>query len=79
MFVFGLGAGRDVILDMTDNRDTLHLDDAIWGGGRTVTQVISTYGKVVGGSVVLEFSAALAVTLQGFSSLTALNDDITLI
>lgn len=79
VFVFGLGAGRDLILDMADNRDTLHLDDAIWGGGRTVTQVISTYGKVVGGSVVLEFSAALAVTLQGFSSLTALNDDITLI
>ncbi|MFM7656359.1 MAG: S8 family serine peptidase, partial [Paracoccaceae bacterium] len=54
VFVFGLGAGRDLILDMADNRDTLHLDDAIWGGGRTVTQIISTYGKVVGGSVVLE-------------------------
>ena len=79
VFVFGRSFGVDRITDMTDNADTLHLDDAIWGGGLTVAQVLSNFGTVVAGSVVLEFAPALVITLQGFGNLTALRDDITII
>ena len=45
----------------------------------TVAQVLTSFGKVVGGSVVLEFAPSMTVTLQGFANLTALRDDITII
>jgi hypothetical protein len=45
----------------------------------TVTQVLSNFGKLVAGSVVLEFAPSLVITLQGFGNLTALRDDITII
>ena len=79
VFVFGRSFGVDRVTDMTDNADTLHLDDAIWGGGLSVAQVLSNFGTVVAGSVVLEFAPALVITLQGFGNLTALRDDITII
>jgi subtilisin-like proprotein convertase family protein len=79
VFVFNRGFGADRIADMIDNIDTLHLDDAIWGGGMTIAQVLSNFGKVVAGSVVLEFAPSMTITLQGFANLTALRDDITII
>lgn len=79
VFIFNRGFGVDRIIDWIDNQDTLHLDDAIWSGGMTVAQVLSSFGKVVGGSVVLEFAPSMTVTLQGFANLTALRDDITII
>jgi Ca2+-binding RTX toxin-like protein len=79
VFVFNRGFGADRIVDMIDNSDTLHLDDAIWGGGMTIAQVLSSFGKVVAGSVVLEFAPSMTITLQGFANLTALRDDITII
>lgn len=78
-FVFARNFGRDTIVGWVDNQDTLQLDDAIWGGGRTVAQILSTYGTVTGGSVVLTFSAAMTITLQGITSLSSLSDDITII
>jgi Ca2+-binding RTX toxin-like protein len=79
VFIFHRGFGADRIIDMTDNVDTLHLDDAIWGGGLTIAQVLTNFGEVVAGSVVLEFAPSLSITLQGFANLTALRDDITII
>jgi hypothetical protein len=45
----------------------------------TIAQVLSNFGKVVAGSVVLEFAPSMTITLQGFANLTALRDDITII
>lgn len=79
VFVFGRSFGTDRITDFTNNADTLHLDDAIWGGGMTVSRMLTTFGEVVSGSVVLNFGPAMILTLQGFGSLSALSDDVTII
>jgi subtilisin-like proprotein convertase family protein len=79
VFIFNRGFGLDSIIGWIDNQDTLHLDDAIWGGGLSISQVLSKFGEVVAGSVVLEFAPSLIITLQGFGNLTALRDDITII
>lgn len=79
VMIFETGFGIDRVNDWRDNQDTLHLDDAIWGGGLTVAQVISTFGSVVAGSAVLTFSASAVITLQGLTNLNSLSDDITII
>ncbi len=80
VFVFTSALGQDIVTDWADNLDTLHLDDVIWGGAvMTVAQVISTFGSAATGSVVLNFGAAGMVTLQGFTNLASLSDDITII
>ncbi|WP_430465378.1 S8 family serine peptidase [Tabrizicola sp.] len=78
VFVFGRNFGRDRITDWTDNADTLRLDDAIWGGGMTVSRVLSTFGEVVNNGVVLDFGDTMVLTLQGVRNLTSLADDITI-
>ena len=78
-FEFGQGYGQDRVADWADNTDTLMLDDALWGGGLTIDQVLAGFGSIVSGSVVLAFTASLSITLEGVSSLTALQDDISII
>jgi len=41
--------------------------------------LLSNFGTVLAGSVVLEFVPTLVITLQGFGNLTALRDDIAII
>lgn len=77
-FVFQRGFGRDTITDWTNNEDTLRLDDAIWGGGLSVSQVISHFGEVVAGNAVLTFGASMVITLHGLTNLNSLSDDITI-
>jgi serralysin len=82
-FVFrGDSTGADKITDFTDDMDTLRLDDALWGGGLTVSQVISTYATVVNGGadVLFDFGSGNRITLQGFGATgtAALLDDIAL-
>ncbi|WP_347312607.1 S8 family serine peptidase [Defluviimonas sp. SAOS-178_SWC] len=78
-FVFLAGYGQDLITDFTDNVDTLVLDDALWGGGLSVDQVIATYGSVAGGNTVFNFGSGDIVTLTGIASLGLLNDDISIV
>ncbi|NEY89707.1 S8 family serine peptidase [Tabrizicola oligotrophica] len=79
IFEFRRGFGQDRITDWTDGSDTLRLDDALWGGGMTATEVVAGFGAVISGSVVLSFSAAMVLTLNGVSDLNALVDDITIV
>ena len=75
-FVFQGAFGRDVVNDWANDQDTLRLDDAMWGGGLSLSQVMAQFGEVVAGSVVFEFSATAIVTLKNFSNLASLSDDI---
>lgn len=79
VFVFSRGFGSDRITGWQDNQDTLRLDDAIWGGGLSISQVIARFGEVVSGAAVLEFNARSIITVVGFSNLNSLIDDITII
>jgi len=77
-FEFRRGFGHDTITDWTDNTDTLRLDDAIWGGGLTASEVISRFATVEAGDTVLSFGAAMSITLKGLANPQSLLDDIAI-
>lgn len=77
-FIFARGFGRDTVMGWADNQDSIWLDDSIWGGGRNVPQILSSFANVVAGSVVLNFGASMVITLQGVDNLNALSDDIVI-
>jgi len=76
IFVFKDGWKKDTIIDFGDNQDTLAVDNAIWGGGLTVAQVISTYASTVNGHVEFNFENGDVVRLLGISDPNALLDDV---
>lgn len=56
----------------------VRLDDAIWGGGLTEAQVVSTFGSVVGASRVLDFVGGNMITFVDHADLAGLADDLRL-
>lgn len=78
-FVFANNSGADLIRDFADDVDTLNLNDNLWSGTLTVSQVLSTYGSIVGGKAVLNFGGGDVLTLNGISNLNDLVDDITIV
>ncbi|HSW14811.1 MAG TPA: calcium-binding protein [Solimonas sp.] len=79
VFVFGIDFGTDVIANFDNDLDELRLDDAIWGGGLTPAEVVSTFGSVVSGSCVLDFGGGNTITVVGFSNLAALSNDLAFV
>ncbi|NKX45778.1 S8 family serine peptidase [Roseicyclus persicicus] len=77
--VFVFGEGLDVITDFKNDVDEIHLDDAMWGGGLTVAQVISAFGSVVGGNTVLDFGGGNTLTINGLTNTSLLLDDIVIV
>ena len=73
-FVFN--AGADVIEDFADNTDTIRLDDALWGGAGLTTAQILAMASVSGGDTVFDFGGGNTLTLQNFTDIAALADDI---
>ena len=77
-FVFRDGGGMDVIDDFSTIEDILRLDDAIWGGGRTIQQVLDDFGSTVGGVYVLDFGDGQTITFNTAIAPAGLLDDITI-
>ncbi|WP_347312610.1 beta strand repeat-containing protein [Defluviimonas sp. SAOS-178_SWC] len=77
-FVFLAGYGQDRVTDFADNVDTLVLDDALWGGGKTVAQVIADHASVVGGDTVFDFGGH-SLTVAGVTNLGIFADDINIV
>ena len=77
-FIFRDGGGKDTITDFQDDIDTIKLDTALWGGGLDKQQVVTQFAHVVGGDIVFDFGTD-GVTLQGFTNLSELKDDIIFI
>ncbi|NKX45208.1 calcium-binding protein [Roseicyclus persicicus] len=77
--VFVFGEGLDVITDFKNDVDEIHLDDAMWGGGLTVAQVISAFGSVVGGNTVLDFGGGNTLTINGLTNTSLLLDDLVIV
>ncbi|MDJ0820360.1 MAG: calcium-binding protein [Paracoccaceae bacterium] len=79
-FVFeGTTIAEDVITDFTSGTDILALDDALWGGGLTEAQVISQFGAVTAQGVLLDFQNGNTILLEGLTSTTGLDNDLTII
>ncbi|GEM_PF-2076055 len=79
VFVFRAAFDTDVVTDYVTGEDTMRLDDAIWGGGLTAAQVVSTYASVVGSDVVIDFGGGNTITLEGVNTLVGLEADILII
>ena len=64
VFVYGSGFGNDDITDFSfTDGDRLQLDDALWGGGLSAAQVISTYGTVHSWGTVFNFGGQYLTVL----------------
>lgn len=83
-FRYLAGNDADTVRKFANDIDTLALDQALWGGGLTVAQMLSTYGSEVGGNVVLDFTALsvgdiLTIDATPTLTLAQIEDDIVLI
>ena len=79
-FVFLDGDETLLIEDFTfTDNDTLELDSALWGGGMTPAQVVSLYGAVTPGALVLDFGGGDIITLSGLSDLPMLAEYIHIV
>ncbi len=79
-FVFKSGGGLDKIIDFEDNRDTLVLDEALWGGGLTATEVITNYASTNGNTVIFDFNGTDIIKLFNFGpDETLLTNDLAFV
>ncbi|QLQ20698.1 MAG: hypothetical protein HZT43_06065 [Exiguobacterium profundum] len=77
-FVIDTAPGRDLVATFENDVDELWLDEALWGGGLTVAEVLNAHAVAFPGGVVLSFlSGATAVTVHGIT-IADLADDIVL-
>ncbi|MBD3765572.1 MAG: calcium-binding protein [Rhodobacterales bacterium] len=66
-FVFH--SGQDVVEEFsTAAGDTLWLEDALWGGGRSADHVVAVYAEITAAGVVFDFGSGRTVTLQGLTT-----------
>ncbi len=70
------GHGADELQFFSATDDRLELDDALWGGGLTAAQVVSTFGSTVGADFVLDFGGGNTVTFIGLGGVTGLESQI---
>ena len=77
-FVFRDGHGGLRITDFTAGEDRLRLDDALWGGGLSVAQVLSRFGDDSGADFVLDFGNE-TVTLDGIDTAASILGDVLII
>lgn len=79
-FVFLDGDETLLIEDFTfDDNDSLELDSNLWGGGLTISQLLSTYAEIVNGAIVLDFGDADILTLSDVTDISQLADHIVIV
>lgn len=80
-FIFNEGDDRDKINDFANGSDTLILDETLWGGGLTVTQMINAYAVIqANDNVMFDFGGGDKIILKDFGligTLADLVDDIS--
>lgn len=79
VFVFRAGDGKDVITDLVDDLDELRLDQALWGGGLSVAEVLADHGREVSGDVVLAFEGGASTIRLHDITLAQLANDVMLL
>lgn len=72
-------SGADELHFFSAAQDRLELDDALWGGGLTAAQVVSTFGSTVGSDFVLDFGGGDTVTFVGLGGVTGLESQIDIL
>lgn len=79
-FIFRNGYQNDRVADFSlAQGDMLLLDDALWTGILSASEVVTQFARVAGASVVFDFLDGDVLTLAGLGSLAGLDQHITLI
>ena len=73
---FVYASGRDTVTDFEDDRDTISLDDALWGGRQLTPVEVLTFASVVRGGIVLDFGSGDQLVIAGFTKIDALLNDL---
>jgi Ca2+-binding RTX toxin-like protein len=73
-FVFR--SGQDVATDFNPVTDRIALDDALWAGELTATQVVNRYATDTGSDTILDFGSGNSLQLDDFDNLGLLADQI---
>jgi serralysin len=74
--VFIFTNGQDLITDFENDTDTLWLDQALWGGGRSVEAVIDTYAQADAGDTFFDFGGGMSLRLSNLIDPDLLLDDL---
>lgn len=77
-FVFGPGHGDDIIVDFGRGPDRLLLDEGIWGGSKTVEEMLEDHARVVDDGTLLDFGSS-SILLAGIDDPLGLVDAIAFI
>ena len=78
-FVFKDGNDSDVVIDFTLGEDRLQIDGDLLSGQGTGQAIVTRFGTVQGGDVVLDFGGGDVLRLDGMSNLDAVADHIDII
>ncbi|SPH16896.1 Calcium-dependent protease [Defluviimonas aquaemixtae] len=79
-FVFRGGHRADRIADFSSSDgDILLLDDTLWAGTLTASQIVSTFANVIGGNLVFDFGGGDVLTLDDLTVTAGLESQITII
>jgi len=78
-FVFAGGFGRDRVIGFADNVDTLQLNDNLWTGTLTASQVVANFASVSGGDALFDFGGGDVLVVAGVTDVRSLIDDILIV
>ncbi len=70
--------GRDLITDFSDDEDILHIDDVLWTGTLSVSQVLD-FATSAGGDTVFDFGGGNTLKLLGIADKSVLADDMVIV
>lgn len=79
LFQFGLNHGHDRIIDFELTWDTLQLDQGLWSGTLTATQVVAQFATVIDGDVVFDFGDGNSITIENYTSTAMFEGVISLV
>lgn len=84
-FIFTRGSGRDVITDIrttpglaADLRDTIWLDDRLWTGNLSSSEVIQRFGTTINGDFALRFAGGETILFRGVDTFNDLFNGATI-
>jgi len=78
-FIFAVGHDADSISDFEETQDILSLSSALVGGLTDTAAIIALYGDASSGQVVFDFGGGDTITLVNLSTLTGLEDNISVL
>ncbi|MCB1516976.1 MAG: hypothetical protein KDJ19_05090 [Hyphomicrobiaceae bacterium] len=79
-FIFGKGFDKDSVRDFTDNTDQIALNDNLWKGTLSKTQILNQFATLKGnGDVVFDFGNGDIFTIKDAGSVAIFKNDMVIV